>query len=362
MNVLYIFKRPVLENIKKAQKEDFPKDFFYGAVNSNTNIEIKVFDDYFKNALLQKLQSLLYIFVIRLFKIGFSVILVFAQIRYIRKSDLVFATVDTIGLPLLMFKLFKIISKPVVVNTGGLCDSLLESNSKCYRALSGLLLKRSSAIISGASFYECKKLSQLLSVPIQKFNFVRYGIDTNYFQPDKKQKTGDFVLVIGSDLKRDWGLVKSLAEEFSNLKFVIITVPNLINISLPNNCSILYNQPIKIVRKFIRNSKFLLIPSHQNYHFAGQSTAFRAMSCAKTVVFTKSYGVSEYRIKNYQDAILIRPSNLADAVRAFKWINKNVYKYKLEDIGSKARSYILKNCNYKSYEKQITKIILKSAS
>ena len=45
INVLYIFKRPVAKDIKKAQIGSYPKDFFYGAINSDQNIEISVFDD-----------------------------------------------------------------------------------------------------------------------------------------------------------------------------------------------------------------------------------------------------------------------------------------------------------------------------
>ena len=230
INVLYIFKRPVLEDMKKAQMGNYPKDFFYGAVNSNNNIEIKVFDNFFQNSLLQKIQSLLYIFLIRLFRIGFSIILVITQIKHVKKTDLVFATVDTVGLPLLMLKTFKIFSKPVVVNTGGLCDTLLEAKSALYTKIVSGLLKKASLIISGASFYECRKLSQLLSIPIQRFSFVRFGIDTNYFKPIKQQKTGNYALVIGADLKRDWFLVKQFAEKFHNLKFVILTLPNLISV------------------------------------------------------------------------------------------------------------------------------------
>ena len=355
INVLYIFKRPVAKDIKKAQIGSYPKDFFYGAINSDQNIEISVFDDFFYNFLLQKIQSLLYIFLLRLFKIGFSIILVITQIKHAKKSDLIFATVDTVGLPLLMMKTLKIFSKPIVINTCGLYDTLLEANSLLYTKIVSNFFKKASLIISGGSFYECRKLSQLLSIPIQKFSFVRFGIDTYYFKPTKKQKTGSYVLVIGADLKRDWYLVKQLAEKFFNLKFVIITLPNLINVELPGNCQVIYNQPIAIVRKYIRNSKFLLIPSFQNYHFAGQSTAFRGMSCAKTVIFTKSFGVSEYKIRNFKQAILIRPSNLSDAIKAFEWINKN--ENKLEDIGKNAREHILKNCNYQTYQKHITKSI-----
>src|SRR3990167_7704299 len=355
INVLYIFKRPVAEDMKKAQIGNYPKDFFYGVINSNKNIEIKVFDDFFYNSLLQKIQSLLYIFLIRLFRIGFSIILVFTQIRHIKKADLVFATVDTVGLPLLTLKALKIFSKPVIVNTGGLCDTLLEAESPIYTKIVSWLLKKANLIISGASFYECRKLSRLLSIPIQRFSFVRFGIDTDYFKPEKGQKTGNYVLIIGADLKRDWHLVKQLSEKFNNLRFVIITLPRLVNVELPGNCEVIYNQPIAIVRKYIRDSKFLLIPSFQNYHFAGQSTAFRGMSCAKTVIFTKSFGVSEYKIRNFKEAILIRPSNLSDAIEAFEWINKN--ENKLEDIGKNAREHILKNCNYQTYQKHITKLI-----
>src|SRR3990167_5203388 len=60
INVLYIFKRPVAEDMKKAQIGNYPKDFFYGVINSNKNIEIKVFDDFFYKSLLQKIRCCLF--------------------------------------------------------------------------------------------------------------------------------------------------------------------------------------------------------------------------------------------------------------------------------------------------------------
>lgn len=358
VKVFYIFKRKILVDIKNARKGIFPKDFFYGAASLNNNLEISFSDIFFQYQFLKKIQSLLYILLLRLFRIGFSIVTVTSQLQYIKRSDVVFATVDSIGLPLLMLKSLKLISQPVIVNTGGLCDSLIESNSNIYIKVSSLLTRRASTIVSGASTYECQQLSRLLTLPLNKFKFIPFGIDTNYFMPGRNKSSQEFILIIGADLKRDWDLVKEVAERFLNFNFLIITIPELIKIPLPNNCKVIYNQPVNKVRKYIIESKFLLILSKQNYHFAGQSTAFRAMSCAKCVIFTRSFGVDEYKIKNYQEAIMVRPSSFSDVKKAIIWISEN--ENRLTQIGKNAREYILNNCNYLKSTQSLAKIIIKS--
>ncbi len=76
------------------------------------------------------------------------------------------------------------------------------------------------------------------------------------------------------------------------------------------------------------------------------------MSCGKTVIFTKSYGVEEYRFVNFKNAILVPPGNRDRVIRSIKKIYFD--KSKLASIGKEARQLVLKGYNLNDYSLTIS--------
>ena len=354
IKILYLFRRPVQQQMKLARIGQIPHDYFFGYTQLSKKFQKKVSDRIFALKILWAVELYLIRAIYPFTRVGFSFISVLRHLGDIQKADVVFATADTYGLPLGFLKQLGVVKNSVVLYTGGLCDAMVESKSDLYRMFCRASLKNISTVISGVQ-NECQKMTQILKLPPEKFRFVPYGIDTNYFKPKPSTNHEDYILTIGADFKRDWDLFQKVAKSLPVVKFLIITAPQSIKIDMPKNVEIIYNQPIGKVREYIKNCLLVLILSKQNYRFAGQSTIFRAMACAKPVIFTQSHGVEDYPgLLNYKNCIMVPPNDLKPTVEAIRYLLKDKNRAKL--MGDKAREFILKYASYNNYTKQLEKI------
>ncbi len=188
---------------------------------------------------------------------------------------------------------------------------------------------------------------------------VEYGVDTQYFCP-RNNVIGNYALAVGADFTRDWNLYKKVALGLPRNKFIFVTVPGQIKVEMPKNVELLYSIPINDVRELMRKANFVLILSRQNHRFAGQSTIFRAMSCAKTVIFSKTWGVNKLPLKNYSDCIMVAPNDKGAVIKNIKLLLANE---KLnQQIAKNSRKYIIRHNNYDKYTEYLEKIFIKSIS
>ncbi len=351
--VYYFFRRVVKPSIKLSLKGTYPKDFFYGCTNLTNDFNVYVTDICEKSKIHHIFHRLANTVLEKKYNISVSLVSVIVQLTKIKNKDILFATVDSYGVALSILKSWNLLKdNKFVFNTIGLCDVLLENRDPQLLLRYKRICQYVDLFVSGASLTECKKMSKLLNLPLSKFQFIPFGIDTDYFKSYSDSKE-DYVLIIGADRKRDWGLYKILFLSFPKVKFKIITHPGLINV-MPDNVEIIYNLPIGKVKDYINKSLFLVILSKQNYHFAGQSTSFRAMSMSKAVIFTRSFGVDEYKFKNGRDCYLVHPG---DWLSLKKYFNKLTKDKKLrETLEKNARKKIIKDLSSKQYNQKLIRL------
>lgn len=344
----------MLAQMELAAKGQIPHDYFFGFTKLGKKFQKKVSDRIFEKKIFWAAEIYFIKAVYPFTRVGFSFFSVLRHLGDIGKSDVIFATADTYGLPLGLLKQIGLVKKSIVLYTGGLCDALVESKSGLYKSFCHLALKNITTVISGVQ-NESKKMAEILSLSPKKFKFVIYGIDTNFFKPAPPTSQQDYILTVGADFKRDWGLFRRVAASLPKLKFLIITAPKSIKVDMSKNVEIVYSQPIDKVREYIRNCLFMLILSKKNYRFAGQSTIFRAMACAKPAIFTKSYGLEDYPgLVQEQNCIMVPPNDLKATVKAVRYLLRD--KNRLVKMGQNSRKFILKYANYKDYTKQLEKI------
>lgn len=287
--------------------------------------------------------------------IGISLIPAFLLIPEVRRAHIIFATADTYGIPLAFFKRIGIFSAPLIFNTVGLYDGLISKKSQFMKMVMRLIAPSIDMFVSGGSIAECKKLSAYLHIKENKFIFIPFGIDTNFFKPQKLSQSKE-ILIIGADPSRDWELYKIVIEKLQKEKFRIITYKGLVKLAMPQNTIFEYGVDYVTLRKRINQSKLVLVLSKMNYHFAGQSTAMRCMSCAKPVIFTKTPGVEEYAFESGKNCELVSPHNSNDVISAIRKLNRSeAYRAK---IGKNAREIIKKMYPIEMYSKKLTSVFL----
>lgn len=355
MKVLFIFKRPIERLVGDIKDKKKPYDSVYGMLNISKEYEIIYKDSiYYKNKLLQVIQTPITTVATYYTNIGFSLIPVLSLIAFIRKSDVIFATLDTVGLPLLLLKYLKIIDKPIVYGTIGLEHNLQIKRSKIIRRIYWKLLNYADFIVSVASFDECKRLSNYLNVPISKFIFCPFGVDQNYFRPTSI-KEEDFILSVGADRQRDWKTLIDSAEHFKLPLVIVSSKGALDTYKVDKGITIFEDLPIEKLKELMSKAKIIVITLKQTSYFTGQTTFFQAMSMGKPVIITKIYPFIDYPdIKNNVNCVLIKPLDKNGLIAS---VNDLIASEKLRvNIGKNARKFILSNYTVEKYGERMTKI------
>ncbi len=350
--ITYIFRQASEVDLQKSAEGLLPKDYFYFYHYVQKYFPVKAVT--LLTHPLFKILNILNDNLLRLIlKFDFPMLSLIRNILTIRQSQVIFASTPKIGLGLSLLKKLKIIRCKLIINIVGFYDQLETINSTLLVNFVKSVFKEVDRFVSGASYHEAKFLSHFLNISIKKFQFIPYsGIDTDFFTPSETNSV-DFILGIGIDPDRDWLLYKEVAEKLPQETFFWATNPTLINFPLPVNVSVTYLNAIELKMK-LQQAKIVLILTKRNNHFSGQASVMRAMSCGKTVIFTKTPGVEEFPFKHMQNCILVEPDNPIQIVKNIKKLLQN--NHKLPSIGHNARNLIEQNFRYAKIGHQYVKM------
>src|SRR5438876_3936389 len=108
---------------------------------------------------------------------------VLASLQRINQADVVFSTVDTVGIPLMLLKRAGLLRPPLVYVAVGLPERLAQLRGKPARRLYAAALRRTQAIVS-YSHREADSLQSWLGRGGPRVLFVPFGGDGNAFRPD----------------------------------------------------------------------------------------------------------------------------------------------------------------------------------
>ncbi len=342
-SITYVFRQTDLKDSKRADIVRFPKDYFYfyHYVRRVFSVQpISVLSHPFLrwlNRLNDQLSRLIWHY-------DFPVLTLIPFLLKIRQTQIVFATTPKIGLGLSFFKKFNIYSGRIVINIVGLYDQLTILNSRRVNTLVSDLFSEVDQFVSGASWHEALKLADLLKLPINKFQFIPHsGIDTNFFSVEVNTRKDGSILGIGVDPSRDWGLYNRVAQALPHENFVWATDPRLIRQPVPSNVQIKFFSTLEL-REKIREAKMILILTKQNHHFSGQASAFRTMSCGKTVILTKTPGIEEFPLNHLRNCVLVEPGNVFQIIKYINYLSRNPDQ--MHQIGKKASQLIQSKYSY----------------
>jgi glycosyltransferase involved in cell wall biosynthesis len=305
-NITYVFlsgrKKRLDENFKDAE------EFFYSYLyfkKKNYNTELIEFSHNkgpinkiikFADKILRKLTKLPFFM---------SDILIYQNTKKLLKSDYVVLTSDRIAcsiLPLLLLNQFRVKKTNFSCVVLGLFQHKdIEGIRKTLqKTLIKIILKTcDNFIFLGKGEFEYAINEHL---PYKdKFNFVPFCVDTNFWKIDQGIKNNkDGILFVGNDGNRLYDLVIKLAEEFPKIKFKLITS----NIDKKNiktgNVSLIKGHwqsnmiTDSILKKYYQESKLTIIPIRNTLQPSGQSVALQSMANGTPVVISRTDGFWSY--------------------------------------------------------------------
>ena len=204
-----------------------------------------------------------------------------------------------------------------------------------------------------------KRICDMYSINYNQVQVLPNLLDTIHFSPKSKNDTQDFTILHVGRFERAKGvetLIKSfifLSKKFNNLKLINVGTPRGRSF---NKCMDLLKQnnlDQKVIftgfvdyydlPKYYAKSDIVVVPSEIYESFS--YTVAQGMACGKPVIASNIGGIPE--TTNYGDAgLLFEPGNVDQLTAKIELLyTNNDFR---EDIGKKARTYIMNYCSIES--------------
>lgn len=361
----YVFGAGRLKKLSSDEK--IAKEFFYGyhffLKNKNVSIIEMNFPNDSKNLLLNFIDKTLR--KITKLPIYTKDILNIQNFKTLLKTQTLVITTDLLALSLLPFLIIaKIINNlEVHVIVMGLFGR--NPNSTVLRIFQNIYVKLLVSITKSFIFLgkgEFDYARERNNKSSHKFHFLPFSIDTDFWMSEEltTQIKNIDILFVGNDGKRDFKLLKEIAERMPDINFTFIT-SQISNVSLANvellrgnwNEQILTDEHIK---SFYLSSKLTIIPLVNSLQPSGQSVALQSMSCGTPVLITETDGFwDKDKFINNENIIFINDKGSEEwelKIRLLLKDNKN-----LDRISKNGRQLIYKEFNLSKFNQELKKII-----
>jgi len=240
---------------------------------------------------------------------------VLPSLRRANHADVVFSTVDTVGIPLLTFRRLSLVRRPFVYVSIGLLPRLAGLETKwIVRAYAQILREAEAVVAYGAG--EAEELRGWLGGG--SVVFVPFGVDTEYFRPASMSSEVD-VLSVGTDPRRDFDLVIRAAARNPDVSFRIVASSEHVRElrGAPVNLTVEVEIPFAKMRERLGGARVVALPVRENAYSGATTTLLQAMACGKPVVVTRTAAIAEgYRLADGENCRLVPPGDAPAFERA----------------------------------------------
>jgi glycosyltransferase involved in cell wall biosynthesis len=218
---------------------------------------------------------------------------VLGSLRRINAVDVVFSTVDTVGIPLILLKRARLIRPPIVYVSIGLPDRLVQLRGRRMRGLYRNALHCALAIVA-YSETEAEWLRDWLGSGAPPVEFVPFGVDTTLFQPSAREPDTD-VISVGVDPRRDFELLVAVAARRPELVFRIVAGADHARAlgPLPANVKLEIDIPLERVRERLAQARVVALPVRDNSYSGATTTLLQAMAMGKPVVVSRTAAIAD---------------------------------------------------------------------
>lgn len=316
--VLMLFNRPRADRLAAAARGECPDELLYGlGTLRRRGHDVITSDDGFGKMLGGRLLKALDNFLSRDGRrVGFNLKQAWRLRRLCRSVDLIFATADSSGLPVLLLRALGVFSTPVVYASIGLAETFGPPVGVIH-ALYRRLLHGAARIVVYAQ-PEAAALTRLFGLPAGRVRFLPFGVDTEF--STGPTTTDGPPLAFGLDQHRDWPTLFAAAAGYPETVDVIANPDRLRGLSIPRNVDLLPPGPVAEVRERLRAARFVVLPVRENNYSGGTISLLQAMACGKAVIVSGTRAIEKgYGLVDGENCLLVPPGDvpaLASALAA----------------------------------------------
>jgi glycosyltransferase involved in cell wall biosynthesis len=235
-----------------------------------------------------------------------------ANLHEANTAAVVVATIDRLGLPLVLLKRVGLLRTRLLYVSVGLVERLRTIRRSRLRDLYLEAARRANAIVA-YSEHEASTLARLLGGDRHspRVHFVPFGVDVSYFRPADTEPAAD-VVSIGADPHRDVALLLRVAASRPARRFHLIAAGELRSsfASVPDNVTVETDVPFPLVRERLASARVVALPVRNNSYSGATTVLLQAMAMGKPVVVTRTDAIaSGYHLDGGANCRLVPPGN-----------------------------------------------------
>jgi glycosyltransferase involved in cell wall biosynthesis len=276
---------------------------------------------------------------------------ILASLRTANRADVVFATSDTVGIPLILLKRAGLLRPPLVYASIGLPERLLQVRR---RQLYASAMRRVHSLIA-YSRAEANWLRDWLGSDAPEITFVPFGVDDEAFHP-KPQETPDVDIVsVGADPRRDFELLTAVARRHPELRFQIVGTKERARSlgKLPANVALESDLSLEDVRDRLAAARVVALPVRRNSYSGATTVLLQAMALAKPVVVSRTDAISDgYGLQDGVNCRLVEPGDADAFERALLETLADA-----RSLGTRARETVERDYSWKRYTDRLWEIL-----
>jgi glycosyltransferase involved in cell wall biosynthesis len=163
------------------------------------------------------------------------------------------------------------------------------------------------------STHEADVLREWLGPTGPSVVFVPFGVDVDRFRPRDDGGTQADVVSVGADPRRDFELLRAVAERQPDLTFHIVAGADHARslAHVPGNVRIEANVTLETVRERLSAARVVALPVRDNTYSGATTVLLQAMAMAKPVVVSRTEAIaSGYGLEDGVNCRLVRPGDV----------------------------------------------------
>jgi len=279
----------------------------------------------------------------------------------LNRADVVFSTVDTVGIPLVLLARAGLVRPPIVYAAIGLPERLVQLRNGAMRRLYRSAYRRLDTIVAYGSG-EVDVLKSWLGEDGPPVVFVPFGVDTEYFRPEPSGAPGADVVSIGADPRRDYELLVAVARRRPEWSFIVVAsrdhAAQLANV--PGNVHVELDVPLGVVRDRLRSARVVALPVRDNTYSGATTVLLQAMATGKPVVVSRTAAITRgYELENERNCLLVPPGDGAALESAIAGLLAD--RERADAVGAHARETVEQHLTWQRYADSMRGLMLAAA-
>jgi glycosyltransferase involved in cell wall biosynthesis len=288
---------------------------------------------------------------------------VLASLRRANWADVVFSTVDTVGIPVMLLARAGRVGPPLVYTAIGLPERLERLRSERMRRLYASALGGCAAVIA-YSTHEADDLRAWLArygfEP--RVEFVRFGVDAVSFSPQDTTPPSVDVVSVGADPHRDFELLVRVATRMPDVDFRIVTSSDHLRGlgSKPENVELETDIPFEDMRRRLAEARLVALPVRENSYSGATTVLLQAMALEKPVVVTRTNAIANgYALVDGENCRLVAPGDDEGFERALADVLRDDWHARA--LGASARATVERELTWERYVDRLEEVLRSAA-